>query len=287
MKKINTQNCIADIEAEIKTAKAEGLNTKAKKAKYNQLKSRLNKLYAENKALIMKFEETNYEYLALMRSTGGYYKMFGHSALFYVNSIAVKLGLKANMQTDGDYTAKSENGFVSVKDLEKLEGALKTINVHKAQTKNRGGDFVLFKLPWKFTEKQLKDYVDNNDYKMRHFNHVVMVDNVMPALFIQLEELTKAIYENVRNMPSIIEREGFGYEMIDKSIEMVHLYMDLTNGLTDKKECLDKIKLKLKYIKYRTKILADLKIWQPKTSARIGDIIIKIQDIVTKESKNI
>ena len=133
---------IADIEAELAKLKAEGLKTKASKAKYSQIKMKLNKAYAENKALVMKFEETNYGYLALMRSTGGYYKMFGNSALFYVNSIAVKLGLKANLQTDGDYIAKSENGLVSVKDLGKMEDALKTIGVYKVRIKNKGGYFV-------------------------------------------------------------------------------------------------------------------------------------------------
>ncbi len=287
MKEAKAKIGIADIEAELAKLKAEGLKTKASKAKYSQIKTKLNKAYAENKALVMKFEETNYGYLALMRSTGGYYKMFGNSALFYVNSIAVKLGLKANLQTDGDYTVKSVNGFVSVRDIDKLESALETINVQKKQTKNKCGDFVFFELPWKFTEKQLRNYIDNNDYKMRHFNHVVMVDDAMPSLFVQLEELTKAVYENVRNMPSVIEREGFGYRMISGCTRMVHLYMDLTNGLINKKECLDNIKLELKYVKYQTKILADLRIWQPKTSARIGDIIIKIQDIVIKENNNI
>ena len=82
----------------------------------------------------MQFESTNYHYIALMRSTHNFYKIFGHSALFYVCSIAPKLNLKANLQTDGDFVAKSENGFISIRDPEKLTSILQTLNIKKIKT---------------------------------------------------------------------------------------------------------------------------------------------------------
>lgn len=273
------------IEQQIKNLKSQGLKTKADKSKYDQAKSALNKLYAENKNYIMQFESTNYSHLALMRSTHSFYKMFGHSALFYACSIAPKLKLPANLQTDGDFTAKSEHGFVSIKDPEKLADTLRTIGIKKIKTKNQTGDFIIFKLPWSFTDQQITDFIENNHFKMRNFNHVVLVDNIIPVLFIQLEELTKAIYENIRGMTGPVEREAFGYDLIKLSISMLHLYLDLTNGVIDKYSCLKNLKLKLNSIKYQVKIIADLKIWQPKTCARVGDIIIKIQEIIINESK--
>ena len=104
---------LTNIEQELTNLKNQGLKTKSDKSKYNQTKTLLNKIYSENKNQIMQFESTNYHYIALMRSTHNFYKIFGHSALFYVCSIAPKLNLKANLQTDGDFVAKSENGFIS------------------------------------------------------------------------------------------------------------------------------------------------------------------------------
>lgn len=276
---------LTNIEQELTNLKNQGLKTKSDKSKYNQTKTLLNKIYSENKNQIMQFESTNYHYIALMRSTHNFYKIFGHSALFYACSIAPKLNLKANLQTDGDFVAKSENGFISIRDPEKLTSILQTLNIKKIKTKNQTSDFILFELPWTFTEKQLTDFIENNNFKMRNFNHIVLVDNIIPVLFIQLEELAKTVYENVRGMAGPVERKAFGYTLIKLSTDMLHLYFDLTNGLIDKHLCLKNLKTKLNSIKYQIKIIADLKIWQPKTCARIGDIVIKIQEIVISEGR--
>ena len=277
---------IIDIEKEIAEFKKHDIKTKQAKSKYRQLKTNLNQAYSENKNQIMQFESTNYNYLALMRSTHNYYKIFGHSALFYVYSIAPKLNITANLQPDGDFTSKSEYGFISIRDIEKLEEIFNSIKITRLPTKNQTGDFVVFKLPWTFTEKQLLDFIDENNFNMRKFNHVVLVDNILPILFIQLEELEKAIYENVRGMSGPVEREVLGYKLLNLSTNMLHLYFDLANGNIDKYSCLKKLKSDLNSIKYQVKIIADLKIWQPKTCVRIGDIIIKIQEIIIRETKN-
>lgn len=276
---------ISTLEQQLSRIKQNGLKSKAQKSTYNQIKQQLNQLYAETKNQIMEFEKTNYSYLALMRSTHGFYKLFGHSALFYQYSLAPKLNLKANLQTDGDFTAKSEEGFISIRKPDKLAEILATLKIQRVRTKNQTGDIILFKLPWTFTDAQIAEFVDNNHLKMRHFNHIVLVDNIIPVLFIQLEELLKAIYENVRGMSGPTERETFGYPLVKQTTAMLHLYLDLTNGLLSRDACFKQLKSKLNYIKYQTKLVTDLKIWQPKTCARIGDIIVKLQEIIIRESK--
>lgn len=42
---------------------------------------------------------------------------------------------------------------------------------------------------------------------------------------------------------------------------------------------------RLERVKYRVKIITDLKIWTPKVAARIGDLIIKSSEIVVSEDK--
>lgn len=281
----STTPTIPALESELHSLKLAGPTTKAIRSKYEQIKSSLNKLYATNKSTLMQFESTNYDSIALMRSTHDFYKVFGHSALFYTYSIAPKLNLKANLQTDHDFTAKSEHGFISIRDPESLDKPFRTLGITKSPTKS--SDFIMYKLPWTFTTKQLTHFIDNNHHKLRHFNHVVMVDNAIPILFVQSEELLKAVYENVRNMPGPVERQAFGYQLVTATSDMLHLYLDLTNGIIPKDTCLKAMREKLYFIKYQVKLISDLKIWQPKVAARIGDIIIKVQDIITQELKNI
>lgn len=276
---------IAELEKQLEEMRQKGLKNKAAKAEHRRIKSELNKLYADNKNKIMQFEEKNYGYLGLIRSTNNFYKMFEHSALFFVYNIAPKLNIAANLKTDGDYTAKSDVGAVSINNVDKLTKALATMKIEKVETKDKTGDFVLYKLPWSFTEKQLKKLVGDNELKMSKFNHVVLVDNCIPVLFVQLEELAKAMYENVRGMSGPVEREIYGYDMAKVTARMVRTYLELANGRVNKVRCLDKLEEDLTLVKYQVKVVADLRIWQPKTCARMGGIVIKLQEIIEREKR--
>lgn len=276
---------LAALEQQISDHRKQGLKTKAQKSEHQRLKSNLNKLYNDNKKFILDFEKTNYEYLAFMRSTNDFYKLFDHSALFYAHNIAPRLNLSATLRVDGDFTHKSSIGFVSVRNPEQIAAALETINIKQLETRDQTGNFLLFKLPWRFTDEQVTELIDANRFKLQQLNHIVMVDNTIPVLFVQLEELLKAIYENVRGMGGPVERETFGYELINRTATMNRLYLNLTNGATDKTTCLTTIRKHLNFVKYQTKLISDLKIWQPKTSARIADIIVKVQDIIDRELK--
>ena len=283
----NSTLSISFLEQQLKDLKNANTSTKQIKSEIAHIKSELNKLYTSNKNYVLEFEKSNYKYLVLMRSTNGFYKIFGHSALYYTYSLAPKLNLVAHLQDDKDFTSKSNEGFVSIKNLQALTDALATLNIKLIKTKNTTGDFLVYKFPWQFTNQQITNYAEQNLTKLQKFNHIVIVDNIIPILFLQIEELLKAVYENVRGMNGPIEREAFGYQIIKKTTHMAHLYLGLANGYIPKLNCLKQIKSDLKIVKYQTKILADLKIWTPKTCARIGEIIIKIQDIVTHEIKHI
>lgn len=197
------------------------------------------------------------------------------------------MSLSANLLSDKDYVAKSEDGFVSIVGLEKISETLGTLNIKRVNTKKHSEDFVVFKLPWKYTEKQLLDFKEHNVAKMQKFNHIVLVDNVVPVLFLEIEELMKAVYENVRGMGGPVEREVFGYATIRAVIQMAYFYLDLANGRINKIDCLKRMKIELKVVKYQTKLIADMKIWTPKTCARIGETIIKVQDVIEREIKNV
>ncbi len=259
--------------------------TKVEKTELGRLKNERNKFYNQNKKFLTEFEKTNFEFLVLLKSTNDFYKFIGHSALFYALNIAPRLNLAANLISDGDYAHKSTGGIVSVRNPEKLAEVLKTLGIKQLTPRKNPDDFLLFKLPWAFTEAQLADMQDRQNQSLRHFNQLVMVDNSVPVLFLQLEELLKAIYENVRTMKSQIERDSFGYPLLTTVNRMNCTYFDLTNGRINHENCLISLKSDLTLVKYQTKLIADLKIWTPKTTIRIAEIVIKIIDILDRESK--
>lgn len=275
---------IAALEASINLIKSK--QSKKDRAEVERLKNNIKHIYTDNKLTTLNFEKTNHQFIAMLRSTHGFYKMFGHSALYYANDVAPKLNLAANLQTDGDYKHKSELGFISIREPEKLAATLQTLNLMRVKIKDTTNNFIVYKLPWSYTDEQIAELIENSHFTMRNFNNIVMVDNIMPLLYLQIVELTKAIYENTRNMGGPVEREAFGIPCLKEAQGMCHQYISVANGITTKTKCLNEIKHNLTNIKVSAKIIADLKIWTPRVCARIGDIIIKIQEIIEKEQRS-
>lgn len=278
---------VSALELAIEKIKSKGKLSKKDLAEVKRLKSLLSKVYNENKALVMKFEESNFERLVFLRSTGGFYKLVGHSAIFYNFSIAPKLNLRSSLRPDGDFEDKSEHGIVSVRDVTRIGEKLKTLKIKPMRTKNKSGDILMYKIPWKYTEKQLEEYINDNAYQIQKFNHVVMVENAFPTLYLVIDELVKAIYENVRKMPGPIERETLGYDLIRIAVKMKRIYIEISNGRLNEMDGLNGIREALNFLKSQTKVIADLKIWTPRVYARIGDNMIKIQDMTERLIKEI
>ena len=289
MKKENTTpREIAQIESEIAELEkfaSEKRRPKATSAEIKRLKSTLQKVYVECKKKVMDYEVDNYTTLVFLRSTNGFYKIFGHSLLFYVSDVVPKLDLSVNVYSDGDHDAKSETGVVSIANLLELEKSFKKLGIKKAKATDKTGNVLIYDLPWKYTEKDVERLVEQNNIKKRRFNHVVMAENINPTLFVNLNDLTKACYENVRRLEPVA-RDTMGKMVIEACTEMVRCYIEMGNGRIKESAGLEHIKRLLNKIKAQAMILSDLRLWNARTYARIGDIIIKTQDILDMQLKS-
>lgn len=276
---------LADIEAKMQALKAEGLTTKAKRTQYNQLKRTFAKTYASAKERVMAFEQHNQKYLVLLRSTNGFYKMFEHSALFYAEDLAPKMNLTATLQLDSDFSNKSEIGSISIHNLDKLTTPLKKLKITPAKTKDASGNYLLYQLPWEYSSEQIEKMIAAGELRLQRFNHLVMVDNAIPVLFLQLEELHRALFQNVRRMAGPVEREAYGLPTLAIMNELECRYLDFANGRLEAEDFFQGVQQQLDTIKYRVKIINDLKIWEVRVTARIGEILMKLVEIVESECK--
>lgn len=277
---------IAEYEAEIQRLK-DLPKTKDNAAAIRKAKSGMNRLYNDSKRELLKFEEKNYEYLFFLCSTNGFYKLIGHSALFYVHDIAPKLDLTANLQRDGDYAERSEHGVVSVVDIDRIAERLKQLKIERTRTNKLSSSVIAFKLPWKFTKEQVEKFIEDDVITMQRFNHVVMANNLIPNLYIQMIDLNKAILQNVRRMKDPTERETLGYDMIKIAVRNERIYFDMANGKVTDLDGLRSIRINLDFLKYQAKILADLKIWSARVYARIGENMIRMQDTLDAKIREI
>ena len=69
------------------------------------------------KQKVMDFETTNEQYLLIYASTDNFYKIAGHSAIFFAQSIAPQIGRRCYIRPDTDHYFPSKEGIVSIRDL--------------------------------------------------------------------------------------------------------------------------------------------------------------------------
>ena len=279
------EKSIARIEAKIESLKSSPkAKNKTTQAEIKRLKTALNNAYNEYKHQAMDFEKHNSSHLLFVRSTSGFHKLFGRSLLFYAFDIAPKLELEARIYSDGDYEAKSDAGVISFRSLDATEKGLIKLGAKEIKLDDHTGNIVMYKLPWEYSESQIERYEGQNTYKLQKYNHVIMTENVIPILYLQLDDLLKAVYENVRRMEPV-GRETLGNLMVELAAEMKRIYIEIANGRLKEAEGLRLIMNRINKLKSQLKIIVDLKIWNARVYARIGEIIIKTQEIIEIELK--
>ena len=283
--RVGEEKSIAKIEVKVETLRSSPkAKTKATQSEIKRLKSVLNSTYNEYKHRVMEFEKRNTSNLLFVRSTYGFHKLFGRSLLFYAFDIAPKLELEARIYSDGDYEAKPDAGVISFRSLDGVEGGLTKLGVKRVKLDDNTGNIVMFKLPWEYSASQIERYEGQNTYKLQKFNHVIMTENVVPVLYLHLDDLLKAVYENVRRMEPV-GRETLGNLMVETTAEMKRIYIEMANGRLRTNEGLRLIMSRINKLKSQLKIIVDLKIWNARVYARIGEIIIKTQEILEMELK--
>lgn len=280
------EKSIALIEKRIEVIRSSDRSkTKDARAEIKSLQSVLNKLYAEYKHKLMTLEKNNKDRLMFLRSTKGFYKLFGNSLYFYAFNIAPKLNINVKVFSDGDYEDKSEAGVVSVKNLNETEKQLLKLKIKRVESRDKTGNIVIYKLPWSYTDDVIKKYIEQNTYELGKYNHVIVAENTIPVLYLNLNELLKISYENVRRLEPVA-RDTLGNFIVNTVAEMIRIYIEMANGRIDEMTGLKNIRLRLNKTKSQVKILADLKLWNAKTYARVGECLIKIQDIVELKLNN-
>lgn len=265
--------------------RCENVKTKAAQQELKQIKKTLSKVYFEYKKKLMELEKENRDKLMFLRSTKGFYKLFGNSLYFYAFDIAPKLNVDVKVLSDGDYDEKSEIGVASVRDLAEIEKQLRTLQIKKIATRDKSGNIVIYKLPWNYSDADIRRFTEQNTYEVYKYNHVIIAEDIIPVLYVNLNELMKICYENVRRLEPIA-RDSLGIYIIKILAEMIRVYIEMANGRINEMAGLDEIGNRLNLIKYQVKIIADLKLWNARTYARIGDGMIKIQGIIDLQKRN-
>ena len=68
--------------------------------------------------------------------------------------------------------------------------------------------------------------VEQNEYMRSKYNHVIMATNMIPMLYVNLNDLLKACYENARRL-EVVARETMGNIVVELVAEMMRIYIEM------------------------------------------------------------
>ena len=217
------------------------------------------KRYEKEKYRVYAMEQENRSHLILFRSTNGWWKMGGISALYYAHYVAKRIDRKANVFPDGDFFSKFWTGVVSIRNLDSLEDKLRTLKIYRNLKLSTEG-VVVFDLGVKIGEQTVNELLHMRENQERQLNTMVMPESVMPGLYMALLEGLKITVHANDHIPAHM-REQLGNQMTERARTTVVNYLLMSRGVAKKEEMLKKILLSVEMLMGDAKIMGELDIW--------------------------
>ena len=178
--------------------------------------------YEDSKMKALQFEEQNYGYILLVETTDGWYKMFANSTIlyrYYVLPLAKeKLDNPAlyepKIKADLDFRYKAKIGVLYFKNREQFEVPLKAVGAEKVKIAELKSERILaYKLTRKMTMQEFVRLKEDEDALWNKSNTLITPKAVFPDLGIDIQEMGKLFYDNVRKFDKTT-REVLGGDVL-------------------------------------------------------------------------
>lgn len=173
--------------------------------------------YIKRKEKALEREKDNYDIILFFRSRDDWWKIAGHSVLFYNKLIAPRLKKSPHIFPDSDYGTKSREGIISFSNMAATEKNLIELGLSPSSKNN--DSFKAYKLQEKVTPEIFNVLVNEDKEKWEMASKLVMPGRKWPALKMGILELFRATHEGVKilNAPG---RKEVGDDLISATVEI-------------------------------------------------------------------
>lgn len=176
------------------------------------------------KAECAKFELTNNRHLLLFDSTSGFYKMIGHSVLFFSLTIANRIHWRYSIKSDNDHYSISEDGVISIRSLDRLTSLLSGINIYPDKDLCHD-EFHFFELHRVYTEHQIANLRDNSQVEDRRISKLVLPRSPIPQLYDAIIEVSRLTYYHFQHSADPFARATIATPIIHLTYKLTCLYL--------------------------------------------------------------
>lgn len=253
----------------------------AKRTKAGQDKK---KLYLETKRRLLEYEAENYTQIVVMKTQDDkWWKMFGHSAVFYKYLVAKRMKFRVKLLPDTDYDVVSEQGVVAIDSIEALQDKMKRAKIYPVKTTKA---VVIFDLGERVTEQDYVLMLKEDEMRLAMTNKLILPEERVTELNVKVRDLHKLVHESVRKMDGV-SREVFANEMEQKMVKLQLLVTRAARGTAEMDYCLNKAYDVTEDLYGYTLIIMNLRLLEPKKIYDIAEAVVALERQIKKEIKKL
>ena len=179
--------------------------------------------YWARKEKVYEFEKENRTRVVAFRSMENWWKIGGHSALFYYHQLVPRLKKRktVKLRVDTDHYHRFMDGVVLIASIDSLKAEMAEL---KLAIKRDDEDMVSFALEKEVSLETLQALKDIEAERMSKINQIVMPHDTYPEIYKGITEIQGEIYPLTRKMQTY-ERDLFGRELMLMIREMLESYV--------------------------------------------------------------
>ena len=224
--------------------------------------------YYARKKLLYDFEKDNYEKVIIMRGLGGYWVVFGHSAVILLFKISKEVKLRYLLSPDRDFHYEFKDGMISIKKLDYHVSSLMRSSWMTLERRTK--DWVVFRLNRKLARTEYKMLSETDEKERLALIRRVYRTTPLPDLRKYLEDALEIAGRLYRKKSNAADRELFGKELI-RELKLAHRqYFLVSRREVGKKEGLTECRKWLVDALGTLSMVIELKIWSREDCASLS-----------------
>lgn len=246
-------------------------------------RKRAKELYLKHKMALLEIEKENYSKLYLVKTYDGWYKMFGHSALFLAKHLNDRVGKNYTLHFDNDYGVRDKSGSISIPGdkLSEFKLRMKYAKINLVREWDEGLEFEIGE---RLTEEDVVRMEQEDEHIAAKANELVLPHAIMPELRVQVKDMTRMVHELISNQ-SKLAKTAFLFDFEKEAVEMNMLVIAMGRGAIEIDICLEKLLEMVEMMYEYITVVADLDLIPPKKFYRVVKKIRSVEDQIKREIK--
>ena len=241
------------------------------------------KEYLERKARLFEFEEKNFEKIVIMRATGEYWAVFGHSAIMLVNKIAPELRLRMLLKRDTDFGIKFKEGVVTFRNVDFYKAKLKESTYLEFEKETE--DFVAYKLKQGITETEYDLLLRSKEIRKQKLDSLVTKAVPMPKLRAELTEALQLAHRLYVKHGNTFDREFLLKGLTDNIRKSHKIMLLLGRHEIEFEEAVKRIRQYLEFAVCDIWQVSELGIWPVEDATLLIAKVIEAQVALDSDAK--